>query len=221
MSTGESAQRIEDYALIGNCLTAALVGRNGSIDWLCFPRFDSPACFAALLGDKRNGRWQIVPTDPCLAIERRYRPETLVLETRFRTASGSVLVTDFMPLPVSRDKALAPDRRRVDLVRIIQGEHGSVPMTMEMIFRFDYGAIVPWVRRRHDGLSVVAGPDALLLRTPLDLVGRDKTTISKFTIHAGETVPCTLSWYRSHQPEPAAYDALAAPNGETRKSARS
>jgi GH15 family glucan-1,4-alpha-glucosidase len=212
MSTGESAQRIEDYALIGNCLTAALVGRNGSIDWLCFPRFDSPACFAALLGDKRNGRWQIVPTDPCLAIERRYRPETLVLETRFRTASGSVLVTDFMPLPVSRDQALAPDRRRVDLVRIIQGEHGSVPMTMEMIFRFDYGAIVPWVRRRHDGLSVVAGPDALLLRTPLDLVGRDKTTISKFTIHAGETVPCTLSWYRSHQAEPAAYDALAALN---------
>ncbi len=210
MKPSESAQRIEDYALIGNCLTAALVGRNGSIDWLCFPRFDSPACFAALLGNKKNGRWQIIPAEPCIAIERRYRPETLVLETRFRTASGSVLVTDFMPLPLGRELSLAPDRRRVDLVRIIQGEHGSVKMTMEMIFRFDYGAIVPWVRRRHDGLSVIAGPDALLLRTPLDLVGRDETTVSEFTIHAGETIPCTLSWYRSHQTEPAAYDALAA-----------
>ena len=210
MKPSESAQRIEDYALIGNCLTAALVGRNGSIDWLCFPRFNSPACFAALLGNKKNGRWQIIPAEPCIAIERRYRPETLVLETRFRTASGSVLVTDFMPLPLGRELSLAPDRRRVDLVRIIQGEHGSVKMTMEMIFRFDYGAIVPWVRRRHDGLSVIAGPDALLLRTPLDLVGRDETTVSEFTIHAGETIPCTLSWYRSHQTEPAAYDALAA-----------
>ena len=148
MDKHENPQRIEDYALIGNCLTAALVGRNGSVDWLCFPRFDSPACFAALLGNKKNGRWQIVPAEPCLAVERRYRPETLVLETRFRTASGSVLVTDFMPLPLGRNIALAPDRRRVDLVRIIQGEHGSVPMTMEMIFRFDYGSIVPWVRRR-------------------------------------------------------------------------
>src|SRR5690349_7180944 len=209
-SGGGSAQRIEDYALIGNCLTAALVGRNGSIDWLCFPRFDSPACFAALLGNKRNGRWQIAPTQPCLAIERRYRPETLVLETRFRTASGSVLVTDFMPLPQGHEMSLTPGRRRVDLVRIITGEQGSVPMTMEMIFRFDYGSIVPWVRRRPDGLSAVAGPDALLLRTSLDLVGRDETTVSEFTIHAGETVPCTLSWYRSHQGEHAPYDALAA-----------
>ncbi|HXE27376.1 MAG TPA: glycoside hydrolase family 15 protein [Stellaceae bacterium] len=210
MSTSGNAQRIEDYALIGNCLTAALVGRNGSIDWLCFPRFDSPACFAALLGNKRNGCWKISPGEPCVAIERRYRPETLVLETRFRTASGSVLVTDFMPLPRGHNISIAPDRRRVDLVRIIKGEHGSVPMTMEMIFRFDYGSIVPWVRRRPDGLSAVAGPDALLLRTSLDLVGRDETTVSEFTIHAGETIPCTLSWYRSHQGEPASYDALAA-----------
>ncbi|HXR85719.1 MAG TPA: glycoside hydrolase family 15 protein [Stellaceae bacterium] len=211
MSTGVngSAQRIEDYALIGNCLTAALVGRNGSIDWLCFPRFDSPACFAALLGNKRNGRWQVVPAEPCLAIDRRYQPETMVLETRFRTASGSVLVTDFMPLPRARDMSVAPGRR-VDLVRIIKGEQGTVPMTMEMIFRFDYGSIVPWVERRRDGLSAVAGPDALLLRTPLELVGRDETTVSEFTIHAGETIPCTLSWYRSHQPEPAAYDPFAA-----------
>jgi GH15 family glucan-1,4-alpha-glucosidase len=210
METRESPQRIEDYALIGNCLTSALVGRNGSIDWLSFPRFDSPACFAALLGNKNNGRWQIVPAEPCLAIERRYRPETLVLETRFRTASGSVLVTDFMPLPLPRDISLAPDRRRVDLVRIVQGESGSVPMTMEMIFRFDYGSIVPWVRRRPDGLSAIAGPDALMLRTPVELVGRDETTVAEFTIRAGETIPSTLSWYRSHQTEPAAYDAVAA-----------
>ena len=206
----ESVQRIEDYALIGNCLTAALVGRNGSIDWLSFPRFDSPACFAALLGNRMNGRWQIVPAENDVAVERRYRPETMVLETRFRTGSGCVLVTDFMPLPSHRGAGLAPDRRRVDLVRIIQGEHGSVPMKMEMIFRFDYGSIVPWVRRRHDGLSAVAGPDALRLRTPVDLVGRDQVTVSEFTIRAGETIPCTLSWYRSHQQEPAAYDAMAA-----------
>jgi len=210
MGSSENVQRIEDYGLIGNCLTAALVGRNGSIDWLSFPRFDSPACFAALLGHEKNGRWQIAPAEPCVAVERRYRPETLVLETRFRTASGSVLVIDFMPLPLGRDIALAPDRRRVDLIRIIQGERGSVPMKMEMIFRFDYGSIVPWVRRRTDGLSAVAGPDALLLRTSLDLVGRDETTVADFTIRAGETVPCTLSWYRSHQTEPAAYDAMAA-----------
>src|ERR1700759_2035239 len=139
METRESPQRIEDYALIGNCLTSALVGRNGSIDWLSFPRFDSPACFAAPLGNKKKGRWAIVPAEPCLAIERRYRPETLVLETRFRTASGSVLVTDFMPLPLGRNVALAPDRRRVDVVRIIQGESGNVPTKMELVFRFDYG----------------------------------------------------------------------------------
>lgn len=204
-----NAQRIEDYALIGNCVTSALVGRNGSIDWLSVPRFDSPACFAALLGEKKNGRWLIAPAAPCLRVERRYRPETMVLETRFHTASGTVLVIDFMPLAPDRLQALAPDRRRVDLVRIIQGERGVVEMSMEMIFRFDYGSIVPWVRRRPGGLSAIAGPDALLLRTPVELEGRDETTVAAFTIRAGETVPCTLSWYRSHQTEPAAYDALA------------
>jgi len=121
-----------------------------------------------------------------------------------------VLVTDFMPVAPDRLLPLSPDRRRVDLVRIIRGEEGAVPMTMEMIFRFDYGSIVPWVRRRPDGLSAVAGPDALLLRTPVDLQGRGKTTVAEFTVHAGETIPCTLSWYRSHQTEPAAYDATAA-----------
>jgi GH15 family glucan-1,4-alpha-glucosidase len=205
-----SAQRIEDYALIGNCRTAALVGRNGSIDWLSVPRFDSPACFAALLGNRKNGRWLIAPVEHCLAVERRYRPDTLVLETRFRTASGSVLVTDFMPLGPDRLQPLALDRRRVDLVRIIRGEQGAVQIAMEMIFRFDYGSIVPWVRRRKDGLSAIAGPDALLLRTPVDLQGHDETTVAEFTVRAGETIPCTLSWYRSHQTEPAAYDAMVA-----------
>jgi GH15 family glucan-1,4-alpha-glucosidase len=207
---GESVQRIEDYALIGNCRTAALIGRDGSIDWLSLPRFDSPTCFAAMLGNRRNGRWKIAPAEPCLGMERRYRGETLVLETRFRTASGTVLIIDFMPLPPNGAAALAPDRRRVDVVRLIQGERGSVKLKMEMIFRFDYGSIVPWVRRRLDGLSAVAGPDAMLLRTPVDLRGHDKTTIAEFTIHAGETIPCTLSWFRSHQTEPAAYDATAA-----------
>jgi GH15 family glucan-1,4-alpha-glucosidase len=212
--TFASAQRIEDYALIGNCMTAALVGRNGSIDWFPLPRFDSPACFAALLGDRSNGRWLIAPAERCLATERRYRPNTMVLETRFRTASGTVLLIDFMPLMQDGRAPLAPDRRRVDLVRIIRGEEGIVKMTMEMIFRFDYGSIVPWVRRRQDGLSAIAGPDALLVRTPVDLQGRDETTVAEFDIRAGETIPCTLSWYASHQTEPAAYDAVAV-LGET------
>ncbi|HVA12059.1 MAG TPA: glycoside hydrolase family 15 protein [Stellaceae bacterium] len=197
-----SAQRIEDYALIGNCMTAALVGRNGSIDWLSVPRFDSPACFAALVGAPKNGRWLIAPADGSVAVERRYRPETLVLETRFRTATGTVLVIDFIPL--------AADTQRIDVVRVIQGEQGVVKMAMEMIFRFDYGSIVPWIRRREDGLSAIAGPDALLVRTPLPLEGRDNTTVAEFTIHAGETIPCALSWYPSHRTEPAAYDAMAA-----------
>ena len=210
-----SAQRIEDYALIGNCLTAALVGRDGSIDWLSVPRFDSPACFAALLGNKRNGRWLIAPAEPGIAVERRYRPGTLVLETRFRTPSGTVLVTDFMPLGPNRSLPMAPDRRRVDLVRIIQGEQGTVKLAMEIILRFDYGCIVPWVRRRKDGISAIAGPDAMLLRTPVELEGRDETTVAEFTIHAGETIPFALSWYQSHQTEPAAYDAMAALNETT------
>jgi GH15 family glucan-1,4-alpha-glucosidase len=207
---GATAQRIEDYALIGNCVTAALVGRNGSIDWLPVPRFDSPTCFAAMLGTKRQGRWLIAPQEPVQAIERRYRPETMVLETRFRTASGSVLVIDFMPPAPHRAPESALDGRGVDLVRLIRGEAGRVPMVMEMIFRFDYGSIVPWVRRRPDGLSAIAGPDALVLRTRVDLKGRDETTIAEFTVQAGETVPCVLSWYRSHEAEPAAFDALAA-----------
>lgn len=204
-----NAQRIEDYALIGNCVTAALVGRNGSIDWLSLPRFDSPACFAAMLGEPRNGRWLISPAEPGVTVERRYLPRTMVLETQFRTRSGAVTVIDFMPQTGDRSLPLAPDRRRVDLVRIVRGDEGTVTLEMELVLRFDYGTIVPWVRRRPDGLSAVAGPDALLLRAPVDLRGEGQTTVADFTVHAGETIPCTLSWYRSHQAEPAAYDAIA------------
>ncbi|HLI23188.1 MAG TPA: glycoside hydrolase family 15 protein [Stellaceae bacterium] len=211
-ATPLNAQRIEDYALIGNCMTAALVGRNGSIDWFPVPRFDSPACFSALLGEAKNGRWLIAPSEHGLAVERRYRPGTMVLETRFRTRSGTALLIDFMPLCAESSPSFASDGRRVDLVRIVRGEAGVVTFAMELIFRFDYGTIVPWVRRRPDGLSAVAGPDALLLRTQVDLQGREQTTVGEFTVHAGEIIPCTLSWYRSHEAEPAAYDPTLALN---------
>jgi len=135
-------QLIEDYALIGNTRTAALVGRNGSIDWLPLPRFDSGACFAALLGDDANGRWLIAPADDARTVERRYRGDTLILETRFVTATGSVVVTDFMPVREGMDPAI----HATELVRFIRGERGVVSMRFEFVLRFDYGAIVPWVR---------------------------------------------------------------------------
>jgi GH15 family glucan-1,4-alpha-glucosidase len=200
--TQATALPIEDYALIGNTLTAALVGRNGSIDWLSMPRFDSPACFAALLGNAGNGRWIIAPREATLSVERRYRTNTLILETRLRTASGEVLVIDFMPLPRS-----AGD---VEVVRIIKGVSGSVPMWLQAIFRFDYGSIMPWVTRRPHGINAIAGPDALELRTPLPLDGRDETTIAEFTVSAGQTIPCTLAWYPSHQKRPRENDPLTA-----------
>ena len=193
---------IEDYAFIGNCRTGALLGRDGSLDWLALPRFDSPACFAALLGDSKNGRWLIAPAESGFAVERRYRGDTLILETRFRTKSGSVVLTDFMPVPDGREA--------IDVVRIIHGESGAVPMEKEAIFRFDYGKVVPWVRRHEHGICAIAGPDALLLRTPLPLRGQDLTTRAAFTISAGNTVACVLTWYRSHRAEPKPIDALAA-----------
>ena len=156
---GPMALRIEDYALIGDCETAALVGRDGSIDWLCLPRFDSGACFAALLGTPKHGRWLLAPACGVRRIQRRYRPDTLVLETDFETAHGMVTVIDCMP----------PRARQPDLVRMVVGRRGEVPMRMEVIIRFDYGAIVPWVRRLDGGISAVAGPDAVRLRTPVPL----------------------------------------------------
>lgn len=194
------SQRIEDYALIGNMRSVALVGRNGSIDWLCLPRFDSDACFAALLGERENGRWLIAPKATPKKITRRYRDETLILETLFETDSGTVALIDFMPLP--RD-----GREIVDLVRIVEGRQGRVPMQMEAIFRLGYGKVAPWVRAHDYGLQAVVGPDALQLRTPLELRGEDKTTVAEFTVSAGERIPCVLTWHVSWRDAPAARDA--------------
>jgi GH15 family glucan-1,4-alpha-glucosidase len=193
---------IEDYALIGNTITAALVSRNGSIDWLSLPRFDSPACFAALLGHSGNGRWIIAPRGALRSTERRYRPDTLILETRFRTDEGEVLLIDFMPLPQPGGG--------IEVMRIVKGVRGSIAMSLQAIFRFDYGTIVPWVTRRDYGINAIGGPDALQLRTPLPLEGRDQTTVAEFTVHEGDTIPFALTWYPSHHAEPGARDPLGA-----------
>jgi len=194
------ASRIEDYALIGDCETAALVDRSGSVDWLCWPRFDSDACFAALLGEPKHGRWRIAPKDEA-RISRRYRDNTLILETRFETADGAVTLVDFMP----------PRNERSDLVRLVVGERGRVAMAMELILRFGYGAIVPWVVRTDDGAwRAIAGPDMVALRTPVNLVGRDLTTVAEFSVTAGETIPFVLGYAPSNGPPPPALDAAAA-----------
>jgi len=199
-------QRIEDYALIGNTRTPALVGRDGSIDWLPLPRFDSGACFASLLGNEENGRWLIAPAGDVKAVERRYRGDTLILETRFITATGSVVVTDFMPMREGAD----PSMRPTEIVRLVRGERGVVPMRFEIVLRLDYGSVMPWVRRRQDGISAIAGADAILLRTPLPLIGKDKRTVAEFEVHEGETVPCTLAHYFSFQTEPESRDPAVA-----------
>jgi GH15 family glucan-1,4-alpha-glucosidase len=182
---------LEDYGLIGNMISAALVGRDGSIDWLCLPRFDSPACFAALLGDHTNGCWRIAPKDPSYRAKQSYVAGTAVLETRFETESGVAVVTDFMPL--------SHDEERVDVVRMVRCERGEVAMEMELVLRFNYGQAVPWVRHRDYGLSAVAGPDAVELHTRVPLEGRDMTTVSEFTVPEGKTVPFTLSYHPSHK----------------------
>jgi GH15 family glucan-1,4-alpha-glucosidase len=192
--------RIEDYALIGDTQTAALVGRNGSIDWLCLPQFDSGACFAALLGDRQNGHWQIRPTDDTYETSRRYRPDTLVLETDFHTAGGDVRLIDFMP----------PRSAEPDLIRIIEGVRGTVRVQMELIVRFDYGWVVPWVKRVAGHWRAIAGPDALSLHTTADMYGLDLTTRAEFTVHEGERVPFLLMWHPSHHPSPPPFDPVQA-----------
>ena len=196
------ALRIEGYALIGDCKTAALVGRDGSIDWLCWPRFDSPACFAALLGKADNGRWLIAPKDPPISAARRYRPGTLVLETEFQVETGSAAVIDFMP---PGDGA--------HLVRIVVGRSGRVDFQTELVVRFNYGAAVPWVNRLDDGsISAIAGPERLLMRTPVGLYGEDLRTVGEFAVGAGQSVPFVLSYGASFQDPPPAidpFDALA------------
>jgi GH15 family glucan-1,4-alpha-glucosidase len=193
-------QRIEDYAMIGDCRTAALVGRVGSIDWLCLPRFDSGACFAALLGGPEHGRWLIAPVDPEPRVSRRYRDGSLILETRFETAEGAVEITDFMPMGNSHTA----------VVRLVRGIAGHVAMRSEFILRFDYGSIVPWVERRHGGRAATAGPDRVMLRTPVLLYGKDFKTLGEFTVGAGETIPFTMSYRASHRPPPRPLDAERA-----------
>jgi len=195
------ACKIEDYALIGDCETAALVARDGSIDWLCWPRFDSGACFAALLGGPEHGRWLIAPADASARSARRYRDDTLILETDFETAGGAVTVVDFMPL---RGHAS-------DVVRMVIGRRGQVAMRTELIIRFDYGSLVPWVTRLEDGTRcAVAGPDMAVLRTPVPLRGENLTTAGEFTVMAGQTVPFVLTYAPSHLPLPHPVDAAAA-----------
>ncbi len=189
--------RIEDYGLIGDCLSAALVGRNGSIDWLCLPRFDSGACFAALLGVPEHGRWLITPAEPITQTTRRYLDGSLILATRFETAEGAVELVDFM----------RPRRRLPQLVRLVRGLRGRVAMCTELILRFDYGAVVPWVERLSEGgLTAIAGPERVVLRTPAPLRGEDLKTVGEFAIEAGETIPFVLSYGPSHQPLPPPVD---------------
>ncbi len=194
------AAPIEDYAIIGDTQTAALVCMDGSIDWLCVPRFDSGACFAALLGDQSHGHWQIGPADGSRARTRSYRKDTLVLETDFATDEGGVRVIDCMPL---RD-------RSVDVVRIVVGLWGRMPMRMRLVVRFDYGQVVPWVRTIDGVLRLIAGPDALALHTPIDTHGEDLTTVAEFTVNEGDHVPFVLSWFPSHHDMPSPIDATRA-----------
>jgi GH15 family glucan-1,4-alpha-glucosidase len=201
--------RIEDYALIGDLQTVALVERGGSIDWLCFPRFDSGACFAALLGTEDNGRWLLAPQAGGTST-RRYLDDTLVLETTWENEAGSVRVLDFMP----------PRGKAPDVVRIVEGLRGRMEMRSELTVRFDYGHILPWVRRVGDARLIVAGPDALSFRTPAHTRGENMRTLSEFTIHEGERVPFVVTWFPSHEDPPERIDperALADTEGYWRE----
>jgi GH15 family glucan-1,4-alpha-glucosidase len=185
---------LEDYALIGDLQTAALVGCDGSIDWLCLPDFSSPACFAAILGTPKNGRWQIAPTAAIKKTTRSYRDGTLVLDTIFETYSGAVRITDFMPIRGDHP----------DIVRVVTGLRGQVKMRSELVLRFDYGRSVPWVTGVKGGLRAIAGPAMVLLRTPIECHGEDMKTISEFTVRKGQTVPFVLTYGSSHLPMPRA-----------------
>ena len=178
---------LEDYALIGDTRTAALVGKDGSVDWLCLPRFDSGACFAALLGDERAGRWVIAPAGGVLRVQRAYRRGTVVLETDFETEDGAVRIVD----------AMATRGRYPALMRLVQGVRGRVPMRMQLILRFDYGSITPWVRSEDGQLRAFAGPDGVILATDVETRGEDvdgeRTTVADFTVQAGQEVPFALA----------------------------
>jgi GH15 family glucan-1,4-alpha-glucosidase len=192
---------IEDYALIGDCETAALVGRDGSIDWLCWPRFDSDACFAALLGTPQHGRWLITALGEDVRISRRYRGNTLILETRFETETGAATLIDFMPLRDSHS----------NLVRILIGERGEVRMCGELVFRFGYGANVPWVSRMPDrALRAISGPDMIVVHAPVELRGQDLKTVGEFTVTAGQKIPVVMTYGPSHLAAPTPVDPWRA-----------
>jgi len=201
---GPVALKLEDYGVIGDTHTAAIVGRDGSIDWLCLPRFDSDACFARLIGDESNGYWRLAPAEspppghgpPLMATRRRYRDDTLVLETEFTVASGTVRVTDCMP--VREDSP--------EVVRLVECISGRVEMRMDLSIRFGHGSIVPWVRRRDGLLTAIAGPDALALWTPVRARGEDMTTVAEFAVSEGQRVPFVLAWYPSHLQPPRPLD---------------
>ncbi len=182
------ALAIEDYGIIGDTHTVALVGRDGSVDWLCLPAFDSDACFAALLGDESNGRWKIAPVEPVTAVERRYRGDTLVLESYFNTSTGRVRITDLMPI-----REQAPT-----VIRVVEGLSGHVDMRMDLTLRFGFGQTIPWVRRVDSLIHAIAGPDGIALWTPVETKGVGLSTVAEFTVGLGEKVPFTLSWFPSN-----------------------
>jgi len=192
------ALRIEDYAVIGDTQSAALIGKDGSIDWLCFPRFDSPACFAALLGTPEHGRWLIAPEGPVREIRRRYRGETLVLETEFHTDEGVVRVIDAMPIRT----------RWLDVVRVVEGVEGKVRMKMELVVRFDYGTIIPWVRKTKRALLAIGGPDAVELFSPVPTRGQGFTTVASFDVAKADRLPFLINWYPSHEDPPPRADPI-------------
>jgi GH15 family glucan-1,4-alpha-glucosidase len=193
--------RIEDYALIGDCETAALVARDGSIDWLCWPRFDSAACFAAILGTPSHGRWLLAPRDPAPRTTRRYRDGSLIIETDHETADGAVTVIDFMPIRGAAS----------DLIRIVVGRRGRVEMTTELVLRFDYGIAVPWVTRIDARrVRAVSGPDKIVLTSDIELHGEGLTSVARFAVGAGDTATFVLAYAPSHLPDPPSVDAQAA-----------
>ena len=200
---------LEDYAVIGDTETVALVCRSGAIDWLCLPRFDSAACFAALLGDASNGRWLLAPAATPTAVRRRYRPGTLVLETELDVPGGTVRIVDLMP-----PRGLL-NGHNVDVVRIIEGVSGRVAMRMHLTMRMDYGSVVPWVRSTGRGVHAVAGPDALTLTTPVATRGEGKSTVAEFEVAGGDRVPFVLTWHPSHEPPPDQVDPIGAAESTT------
>ncbi len=191
-SAGRVSAPIEDYAFLSDTQSGALISRSGSVDWLCLPRFDSGACFAALLGTEENGCWRFTPKGKTKKCGRRYRGDSMILETEIETAEGRIRFIDFMP----------PRGNNPDIIRIIEGLEGKVTLRMDLIIRFDYGSVVPWVRRHHGGLEAIAGPDALILRTPIETHGEDLKTVAEFSVAKGDRVPFVLTWYAPHEEPP-------------------